>query len=360
MRLFNIFIISISQIQQALADIDMLDASYFKTWTDHKIARDRRDFKIRRTYKSRSLHNGYFGFGWCSDLEKRLLFEGPILKLEHCSHVATDYQLTDQVYIGRHKFSGVISKTSNGFIRRVNGKTIEKFDLTGRLISVHASDRLAAGTSPADVMSYNISYDQENRPIKLSFGEGEVALIKYNHLNYIKEISLPQQISLNYVYNQGHLLKVNKNNSLMYEYKYDSMSNLIHSRNSRNEIESQTYDTSSDRVLSTQDSQGCIQNLTFSSDELTESRVVQVTTLKMKCPNAPQTVKQFTFWLRKSNTQTAEIEKIKISSGESITEVTYGQKSAKTLEVKTSQPSRAAAFINSEKEVLRELRSTNP
>lgn len=68
------------------AIVDMKNANYSQTWVDlvalsepDRPRRDREasqawtiDLGVERSYNSRSLHDGLFGFGWCSDFETRL------------------------------------------------------------------------------------------------------------------------------------------------------------------------------------------------------------------------------------------------------------------------------------------------
>lgn len=55
-----------------LALVDMRTANYTFTWTDVEAPGVGYDFKVIRTYNSRSLFNGIFGFGWCSNFETTL------------------------------------------------------------------------------------------------------------------------------------------------------------------------------------------------------------------------------------------------------------------------------------------------
>ncbi|HPI40086.1 MAG TPA: DUF6531 domain-containing protein [Pseudobdellovibrionaceae bacterium] len=67
------------------AVVDMKNANYATTWTDMVVPGTGYDLKISRTYNSRSLFNGMFGFGWCSDFETSLDItpEGN-LKIKEC------------------------------------------------------------------------------------------------------------------------------------------------------------------------------------------------------------------------------------------------------------------------------------
>lgn len=56
----------------ATAIVDMKNANYAHSWTDIEVPGTGYDLKVERTYNSRSLFNGLFGFGWCSDWETSL------------------------------------------------------------------------------------------------------------------------------------------------------------------------------------------------------------------------------------------------------------------------------------------------
>lgn len=56
----------------AWALVDMKNANYSNSWTDIEVPGSGYDMKVVRTYNSRSLFNGMFGFGWCSDFETSL------------------------------------------------------------------------------------------------------------------------------------------------------------------------------------------------------------------------------------------------------------------------------------------------
>jgi len=52
--------------------VDTRSAGYSKTFVDFKSKRKGFALEVVRTYNSRSLYNGLYGFGWCSNLETRL------------------------------------------------------------------------------------------------------------------------------------------------------------------------------------------------------------------------------------------------------------------------------------------------
>ncbi|WP_206169394.1 CHAT domain-containing protein [Variovorax gossypii] len=79
----------------AHALVDMKNANYSHTWIDIAPLREEvnrfwseeylLNLGVQRTYNSRSLHDGVFGFGWCTDIETKLdFFESGVVQLTHC------------------------------------------------------------------------------------------------------------------------------------------------------------------------------------------------------------------------------------------------------------------------------------
>ena len=69
----------------SLAIVDTRSAGYSKTFTDFKTTTLDYPLEIKRTYNSRSLYNGLFGFGWCSNLETRLtVLPDGMIKIVEC------------------------------------------------------------------------------------------------------------------------------------------------------------------------------------------------------------------------------------------------------------------------------------
>ncbi len=56
----------------AVATVDMKNANFTDDWVDLKFPSTGFNLSVERTYHSRILYNGMFGFGWCSDLEQKL------------------------------------------------------------------------------------------------------------------------------------------------------------------------------------------------------------------------------------------------------------------------------------------------
>ncbi|MEQ1663892.1 MAG: DUF6531 domain-containing protein, partial [Bdellovibrionales bacterium] len=71
-RLYILFALVCTIPQLALALVDMRNANYSDTWTDLQVRGPGYNLALKRSYNSRTLYNGMFGFGWCTDFETKL------------------------------------------------------------------------------------------------------------------------------------------------------------------------------------------------------------------------------------------------------------------------------------------------
>lgn len=101
----------------AMALVDMKNANYTNTWTDMEVPGPGYDLKVTRTYNSRSLFNGMFGFGWCSEMESlmEVLPEGN-LKVKECGDGVSI------IYSPRELNKSDIEKTVNDIIARMKAE----------------------------------------------------------------------------------------------------------------------------------------------------------------------------------------------------------------------------------------------
>ena len=65
--------------------VDMNNAGYSNTFLDLDVPGTGYQLRVMRAYKSRTIFNGMFGFGWCSEFETRLSITGLGLpKINEC------------------------------------------------------------------------------------------------------------------------------------------------------------------------------------------------------------------------------------------------------------------------------------
>ena len=85
--------IALTLSTSAYALVDMQNANFTETWVDLEIPDTGYNLKIERAYNSRTLHNGLFGFGWCSNFETSLeiLADGRVKRVECGAGQETTY-----------------------------------------------------------------------------------------------------------------------------------------------------------------------------------------------------------------------------------------------------------------------------
>ena len=122
MRVFLVcFLFFISLSGQAV--VNMRNGSYIESWVDFVDPQAGYEIKIQRFYNSRSLFDGLFGYGWCSDIETQLeILSDGTLDLTECGG-----GLKVTYYPGSFDFR-TPGKTSDAIIRKLkaNNKIKEK------------------------------------------------------------------------------------------------------------------------------------------------------------------------------------------------------------------------------------------
>src|SRR6201986_1760822 len=75
MRVASLFFLTVMSFpfsQNAFAIVDMKSANYSEEWTTMQVPGVGYDLRVSLRYNSRSLFNGKFGYGWCSDFETKI------------------------------------------------------------------------------------------------------------------------------------------------------------------------------------------------------------------------------------------------------------------------------------------------
>jgi YD repeat-containing protein len=118
------FIFLMLYTSAAWSVVDLRNANYSQTFTDLQLQGSGYDLKVERTYNSKSLFDGMFGYGWCSDWETKLdiTAEGNI-KLTECGAGAELFFTARE--FGRKEIDATIAKIIEK-IRVVKKKVDEK------------------------------------------------------------------------------------------------------------------------------------------------------------------------------------------------------------------------------------------
>ncbi|MBC7466388.1 MAG: RHS repeat protein [Bdellovibrio sp.] len=313
------FIVLLS-VPKTFALVDMNNASYSNTWIDLQVPGTGYDMKVIRAYKSRTIYNGLFGFGWCSEFETKLetTSEGNI-KISECGDgqetvfsareiskkdidstitqviakmkadpknksSSPDYwkRLADQLVNDddqRSKFAKQYSITvpiKEGVKFMANGKEVENVVLTKN----YYTRNLADGSYQRYDMQGRLThmYDKNNNFLKFEYDKDLLKEVEDNNARKlafkyfpnkkVKSITGPNGLVTEYKYSAQEDLIWNKNawaknDKYVYTYEYNEFHNLTKAVWPDATFVALKYDNVKDWVLGFTDRDKCNENYKY-------------------------------------------------------------------------------------------------
>ncbi len=258
---------------QAFALVDMQNANFTETWVDLEIPDTGYNLKVERSYNSRTLHNGLFGFGWCSNFETSLeiLADGRVKRVEcgagqEITYAPKSFDQGD-VQAGIQKIIAGIKKENAGIsAREIQILTQKLKEDTGyrdreaaRLgIQKEAKDGTvfySEGTNTDKVVLKKGFYvrDLADGSSERFNTEGQLVYLYDKNQNYLKldynkktltniTTSSGRRLSFDYTQN-GKIKQIRGPNGLNCEYEYEKLNDLISAKNGKSEVTKYSYDT---------------------------------------------------------------------------------------------------------------------
>lgn len=267
----------------AFAGVNFKDGSYLHTAIDIEVSQQQHIFELRRTYSSRSLHSGLFGFGWCSDLEKNLdLRRSDQISLRDC-------RLPSEVVFKKKK-PGVFENSDNPddtillqnhqFLRRTLNST-QTFTLRGQLQNL--SDKTG--------FHLRLFYDSRDILQKIQLNDQAEIFLKFDPTRRrIQTLLGPRKTRIEYSYHHSDLISANTTN-----YVYDKVHNLTQIQFEDGSSERMTYDPRNDRVETVTDRKGCSEKVHYSQGNPSLQDIVSS---EKKCPGRPTEKSIYRFWYK--------------------------------------------------------------
>ena len=317
MRSFILVIACIFVVREASAVVDMKNANYANTWTDLTVPGSGYDLRVQRTYNSRSLFNGLFGFGWCSDFETKLevTAEGNI-RITECggglevSFMPKDYKsekvnntidsimaevkkrnadLKPQYFKDLEKELLESSSLRDEFTRQlklkgdiVSGRT---YYANGReaenLVFVDGKYKrsLEDGTFQVfdgEGLLYSM-YDRNGNHLKLSWkgnslmsvvdNNGRKLSFNYGSTKRLAEISGPNGMVVKYKFDGEDLREVTNAWKNTFKYKYDGVHNLTKIDYPDGTFKEISYNNDKDWVTKFRNRRGCVESYKYDVDK---------------------------------------------------------------------------------------------
>lgn len=253
--------------------VDMQNANFTENWIDLEIPDTGYNLKIERAYNSRTLHNGLFGFGWCSNFETSLeiLADGRLKRVEcgagqEITYAPKSFEPSD-VKEGILKITAAMKKENPSLSpREVQAITQKLKDDT-----VYRDKETARLNIQKEVKEGTIFYAEGAKTDKLVLKKGfyirdladgsserfdnlgQLVYLYDKNQNYLKleynkkllaslSTSSGRRLTLDYTAN-GKVKEIRGPNGISTEYKYEKLNDLVSAENSKNEVTKYEYDT---------------------------------------------------------------------------------------------------------------------
>lgn len=333
----------------SFALIDMKDANYVETWTDIDLGGPGYVLKVERTYNSRSIYDGIFGFGWCSDFETRVeVTADSKLKVIECgggqeiiytSADAGAVSTTDLInkiitkVKADKKDSGLKEQyfknlegelKTNEFLRDAlanefgfkgnitKGKTYQTAGRGSERLTVNADSYkrvLSDGTYQIfDIKGRLVAlYDSQKNFIKLNYANDKLVSVvdnkarrldfAYNPSNskVAKIVATPINRSVAFTYKAHDLVATLTSTGSIHEYKYDDLHNMTEAKYPDKTTKQFTYNQDKDWVVKFVDQKNCSEVYTYRDSE-DDPRNHYWSEVKKTCENKVVNESKYEFW----------------------------------------------------------------
>ncbi len=336
------FMFLISSIAYAAMDTRL--ANYFDSWTDLEFPGTGYNLKITRTYNSRSLFNGMFGFGWCSTFETRfeLQADGSI-KLKECGDGRTTVYVpqnfsnrnTDRVVQQiinqsrkrrnltqrqiqnlksqlvsnsqlRQRYArqyGIKSRILQGQAYRALGNSVETLVKKGTYYERLLPDGTKQRFDARGRLMY--LYDKNGNYVQLVYKKDLISIIKDNNnrqlvLSYysnkkVRLIQGPGRLKVSYRYSGSDLIHVVSAWGNAYAYGYDKLHNLTRVTYPDKSTKIIAYNTNKDWVTSFKSRTGCLENYKYNFSPKNPQNHYWTDVIK-RCEKKVVTKARFEYW----------------------------------------------------------------
>lgn len=367
----------------AFALVDMRNANYADEWTDLKAEGDKGfDLSVKRTYNSRTLFSGIFGFGQCSDYETKLepTPEGT-LKLNECgagleityrpssfnnaqlnavidetvkamakangsmspdyasklktdlrndpdkrSEFARKYGVKTELkegvkYVATNSETEFIQLQNNIYTRTLTSGLTQSFDLKGRLVKVKDKNNNFIDIVYQDNKILHIT-DNSQRKLSFTF-KG----------NKVTKISGPNGIQATYQYtnNDTDLAAVTNAWGNTYVFKYNEGHNLTHIFYPDKTTKELTYDNDKDLVTSFKDRDNCKETYKHEVNK-NNPKYHYWTNLEKVCDKKVVTKSKYEFWYAQRKDGSGEyLQRVRTDINKRVMDITYHEVFARPI-----------------------------
>ena len=358
-------------VQRLQAMVDMRNANYSNTWVDLELSGTGYDLRVSRTYNSRTLFNGIFGFGWCSDFETKVDVtpEGN-LKLTECgagretfftprefSRKEIDHTVTQIIAALRAKKRD--EKSIALLIKELpeNNDLRAKFALELKIaIPVKEGTHFFAGGQGAENMLFEKGYytrtlvdgtqqrfskegrlthiyDKNGNYIKVDYDKDTIREIsdntgrklefKFYNNKKVKSISGPNGLVVEYKFEKlDDLVWVHNAWKNVYTYQYDELHDLVKATWPDGTFVALTFDKKHDWVTSFTDREKCREDYIY-EDDPADAKNHYWSIVKKTCGKEVVAESKYEFWYKQRADGSTYLQRVNSMLNGNLTEITY-------------------------------------
>jgi YD repeat-containing protein len=360
----------------------MKNANYSNTWVDIEVPGSGYELKISRTYNSRSLMNGIFGFGWCSDFETKLekTAEGN-LKLVECGAGQETFYSPREV--GRkevdHTISQIVARAkeqhkmddrqlktlaeqmvSDNDLRAqwaqdlkvavpvkegtqffANGREVENFVFAKgyytRTLADGSSMRFSAEGRLTHLYDQNgnflkFDYDKDNIR-EVTDNNGRKLSFKFYSNKKVQKIVGPNGITADYKYQNLDDLSQAKNGwGNTYTYEYDDLHNMTKAGYPDNTFVALTYDKKNDWVTSFTDRMKCLETYKYEFAD-SDPKMHYWASVKKVCGKDVVNESKHEFWFKSRKDGQVYMQRVASTVNGVVTDISYNETFGKPVSI---------------------------
>lgn len=309
-----LFIAAVNFSPNAFAIVDMKSANYSETWTAMQVPGVGYDLRVSLTYNSRSLFNGKFGYGWCSDFEtkievttesnlrltecgggmevkfmpksykveqidakvKQIMAEvrkrRPDLKADYLTGLEADMKANEFLREEFSKRMNIQSKVADGTVFYANGREAENITLKNGVYKRSMPDGTYQLFDAQGRMTH--MYDRNGNFLKLAWDRSDLLNVadnagrkltfKYNPSTHkVTEVTGPNGLVSKYVIRGEDLVEIVDAKKEKYTFAYDDVHNLTRADYPDHTYKALTYNKDKDWVTSFRNLKGCVEKYDY-------------------------------------------------------------------------------------------------
>ncbi len=358
----------------ALALVDMKNANFSTTFTDVQLPGSGYDLRIQRTYNSRSLFNGMFGFGWCSDFETKLTVtpEGNLMVTECGGGLEVTYapqnfdpNSIDQTIttivaevkkrnpnMGQQALNNLQEELkTNQFLREefgrqlnlrgqvragtvymANGRETENIVLReGVYVRTLEDGSFERFNREGQLIQLN---DRAGNYLKIDWNENRIARVVDNsgrqlvftpdeNTRRVRQITGPNDLKATYKFEGENLVEVTNSWNNTFKYRYDNLHNIVRIDYPDKTYQELAYDKDRDWVTRFRDRQGCIENYKYESNPRDPQNHFW-STVEKKCGDEVVNNSRYEFWHRPNRNGAGHyLHRVRTDNNGSVTDIVY-------------------------------------